>query len=183
MKHTRDDILEAAVHLVDVEGVGVSTAQIAKAAGVSNGTLFHYFPTKQTLIDALYTHLKTAMVDAIGELPGAEPREQMHQIWLRWGQWAISHPAHDRVSRLLRDSGLASPEIQAKTGQQLAPLAAPFSALADAGAFVDLPHDYLAAVVIGQLEQATAMRLSPPQLEVAFDSAWRTIARPAAAER
>jgi AcrR family transcriptional regulator len=33
---------------------GTSTAEIAKTAGVATGTLFHYFKTKEELIDRLY---------------------------------------------------------------------------------------------------------------------------------
>ena len=54
MKHKRSAIIAAAVTLIDREGVGISTARVAAEAGVSNGTLFNYFPTKQALIDSVY---------------------------------------------------------------------------------------------------------------------------------
>jgi hypothetical protein len=47
-------ILAATPTLFHQEGIGVSTGRIARATGVSNRTLFNYFPTKQVLIDALH---------------------------------------------------------------------------------------------------------------------------------
>ena len=37
---------------------GTATARIAKDAGVSNGILFHYFSTKDKLIEAMYFDVK-----------------------------------------------------------------------------------------------------------------------------
>lgn len=37
---------------------GTSTAKITQAVGISNGTLFHHFKTKEDLINSLYLHLK-----------------------------------------------------------------------------------------------------------------------------
>lgn len=46
-------LLEAAARVFHVEGYGATTNRIAKAAGVSIGTLFEYFPNKDALLLAL----------------------------------------------------------------------------------------------------------------------------------
>ncbi len=46
----RQALLDAAAEFVASLGTGASTAKIAKAAGVSEGTLFTYFPTKDDLL-------------------------------------------------------------------------------------------------------------------------------------
>ena len=66
MPDRKSQIITAATSLFLNEGVGVSTASIAKAAEVSNGTLFNTFATRQILIDTIYKDAKTAMF-------GAEP--------------------------------------------------------------------------------------------------------------
>ena len=54
-----DKILEAALQLFTSKGFhGTPTSEIAKTAGVANGTLFHYFKTKEELINNLYLHVK-----------------------------------------------------------------------------------------------------------------------------
>jgi len=87
-EHTPNDILAAALTLFRDEGVSVSTARIAKAAGVSNGTLFNYFPTKQALIDALYTSIKSELAEALVTIPAEGSIEaRMRLLWDRWFAW------------------------------------------------------------------------------------------------
>jgi AcrR family transcriptional regulator len=51
---TEEKILESALNIFVAKGFSASTGEITKAAGVSTGILFHYFPTKNDLIIALY---------------------------------------------------------------------------------------------------------------------------------
>lgn len=49
-------VLKAATHLFSEQGFSATTtAQIAKAAGVSEGTIYKYFASKQTLLNELLT--------------------------------------------------------------------------------------------------------------------------------
>jgi AcrR family transcriptional regulator len=48
----RAAIIEAALPLIMEHGLGVTTRQIAEAAGVAEGTLFNVFPDKNSLIGA-----------------------------------------------------------------------------------------------------------------------------------
>lgn len=55
----REQILASALKLfVEFGFHGTPTGKIAKEAGVSNGTLFHYFATKEELIRELYISVK-----------------------------------------------------------------------------------------------------------------------------
>lgn len=55
----REQILASALKLfVEFGFHGTPTSKIAKEAGVSNGTLFHYFATKEDLIKELYISIK-----------------------------------------------------------------------------------------------------------------------------
>jgi len=50
----REQILTTALKLFAVQGFdGTSTRQIAKEAGIAEGLIFHYFPTKASLLAAL----------------------------------------------------------------------------------------------------------------------------------
>ncbi|MGL4818364.1 MAG: TetR/AcrR family transcriptional regulator [Bacilli bacterium] len=56
-------ILDAAVSLISEQGYEkVSTAQIAKEAGVAEGTIFRYYPTKQRLLEAIFLPAFTRMI-------------------------------------------------------------------------------------------------------------------------
>ncbi|MBC8035052.1 MAG: TetR/AcrR family transcriptional regulator [Chitinophagaceae bacterium] len=55
-------MLQAALHLLVKNGFhGTPTSKIAAQAGVSNGTLFHYYKTKDELVIALYNEIKAEM--------------------------------------------------------------------------------------------------------------------------
>ena len=58
MKEKEQKILDTSLKLFVERGFhGTSTAEIAKTAGVATGTLFHYFKTKEELIDSsIYLH-------------------------------------------------------------------------------------------------------------------------------
>ena len=62
----KQNILDASLKLFVERGFhGTSTAEIAKKAGVATGTLFHYFKTKEELINSLYFHSKESMLNEI----------------------------------------------------------------------------------------------------------------------
>ena len=66
----RDAILAAAAQLVAAQGVGASTAQIAKAAKVAEGTVFTYFETKDALLNALFVRLEERLVGPVAHRSG-----------------------------------------------------------------------------------------------------------------
>lgn len=62
----RRDLLAAALRLFVQHGFhGTPTSKIAKEAGVANGTLFHYYKTKEDLVVSLYIDIKSRMSEYI----------------------------------------------------------------------------------------------------------------------
>jgi Bacterial regulatory proteins, tetR family len=57
-------ILTAATSAVASLGTAASTAKIAKDAGVGEGTLFVYFPTKDDLLSQLYLDLRRTIPES-----------------------------------------------------------------------------------------------------------------------
>ena len=174
MKFTPDEILDAAAQLFDEQGVGVSTAKIAAAAGVSNGTLFNYFPTKQALVDSLYLQLKRELAAALGT-PDGTFEAQVRATWNRWLDWGERSPRSRRVSNLLHHSGLASADAVGEASELLGgPVALLEAGRAD-GRLIDLPVDSLAALIGQQLELALDGSSDPRHRELAFRAMWRSI--------
>jgi AcrR family transcriptional regulator len=176
IQHKPEKILAAAQSVFADEGVGVSTAKIAAAAGVSNGTLFNYFPTKQALIDALYVSIKTNLGEAVGEFDDTEPIEgRMRQVWNRWFRWASQNRDAHLVMNLLRQAGLASAEAQATGNAAILGPVRVLNQAKDSGVLVDLPLEHLAALVQHHLDQAVASELDDRQAELAFHVLWNGI--------
>ncbi len=177
-EHKPETILKAAVTVFRSEGISVSTARIAEAAGVSNGTLFNYFPTKQALVDAVYLTIKSEMAGAIGEFsPEDSLQNRMFHVWDRLLRWVRSHSDEHLVANLLGQSGLVGPQTQIE-GNEL--FGAPLALLEEAksaGILVDLPLEYLGALIQHQLSQATASGLNDDEAEVAFAVLWNGITR------
>lgn len=53
----REELLDGAFQLLAERGYAISMREIARALGVSTGTLYHYFPGKQELFIQLVQHL------------------------------------------------------------------------------------------------------------------------------
>ena len=91
----KDKIFDAALNLFTTKGFhGTPTSEIAKTAGVANGTLFHYFKTKEDLINNLYLNVKNDMVEE--SVNGIEKIEslklKLEFLWSKTIQWAMSNP-------------------------------------------------------------------------------------------
>ena len=178
MEHKPAEILGAARSVFLERGVGASTAKVAAAAGVSNGTLFNYFPTKQDLIDALYVSIKTDLADAVGDFDDTEPIDRrLRQVWDRWFAWASEHRDAHLVMKLLHQSGLASAEAQVAGNAAVVGPIRVLGEAKDAGMLVDLPLEHLAALIQHHLDQAVASELDERQSDVAFHVMWNGIHR------
>ncbi|WP_175426575.1 TetR/AcrR family transcriptional regulator [Azospirillum brasilense] len=107
----RSAILAAAAHWVAEEGLSARTAKIAKSAGVAEGTIFNYFPTKDDLLNELYVALK-ASLDAMQA--GFRQREdrpgRWEMIWNAYVDWSVGNDAKRRALRQLRVSETITPE-------------------------------------------------------------------------
>lgn len=89
-----DKILAAALKLFVAYGFhGTPTSKIAVEAGVSNGTLFHYFKTKDELVVSLYTSIKEELnaylSNKIGE--GVSFKEKFRRLFIHSQEWATAH--------------------------------------------------------------------------------------------
>jgi AcrR family transcriptional regulator len=99
----RNALLTAATNAVALAGVAASTAKIAKDAGVAEGTLFIYFPTKDDLLNRLYLDLKSDLRDFLtADHPvDASIQEQIQHLWSRFIDWGASNPDKRRALRQL----------------------------------------------------------------------------------
>jgi AcrR family transcriptional regulator len=72
---TRRRILDAALACFLEAGYEQTTvARIRELSGVSNGTLFHRFPTKESIADALYLESMASFQDGLWRLLARQPR-------------------------------------------------------------------------------------------------------------
>jgi AcrR family transcriptional regulator len=107
----RRQLLERATDLFGTHGYDeLSMAKIARAAGVSKPLLYHYFPTKRQLFEAVLSqaaeeHLERVTVDIDGERP---PGEQLSDSLDAYLQWIEEH--RETYENLMRSAGI--PEVR-----------------------------------------------------------------------
>ncbi|MDP9802906.1 TetR/AcrR family transcriptional regulator [Acinetobacter calcoaceticus] len=106
----RDSLLEAASELIAQLGTGASTSKIAKAAGVSEGTLFTYFPSKDDLINELFIEIEGELADSIlAPYPlDASARDRLFMVWNRLIEWGLNHSTARKALRQLKVSDLVT---------------------------------------------------------------------------
>jgi AcrR family transcriptional regulator len=82
-RRTVERILEAATRVLSEHGYdGASTNRIAKAAGISNGSLYQYFPNKDAILIAVLDRFADRLADRLG----AEIEATMRLPWQEAGR-------------------------------------------------------------------------------------------------
>lgn len=95
MKEKEQKILDAALQLFVEKGFhGTSTAEIAKTAGVATGTLFHYFKTKEELINSLYHYTKETMFSQLQDhfKENTPLKDNLKELWCKFIHFSIKNP-------------------------------------------------------------------------------------------
>lgn len=103
----QEQILKAALKLfVEFGFHGTPTSKIAQEAGVSNGTLFHYYKTKDELVVALYIYIKTNLTACIdsNQVEGETIKATFKRMFLSSMYWAIENPIEFRFTQQFHSS-------------------------------------------------------------------------------
>ncbi len=117
----RNAILSAATQVFAERGLGAPTSAISQAAGVAEGTLFTYFPTKDELINALYREIKLELADAMmSNFPRrAAIRNRFQHVWDRYVIWGVNNPEQQKVLQQMTGLGRAHRRVQARRNHAL----------------------------------------------------------------
>jgi AcrR family transcriptional regulator len=105
---TRQKLLQAAAQVFLAHGLGGASMDLVRQqAGVSNGSLYHHFPTKSQLADALYAQtlrdFHAVLMQPI--LGRASARSGVKGMVRAFTDWVVAHPVQARLLHELRRSG------------------------------------------------------------------------------
>ena len=95
MNEKEQKILDTSLKLFVERGFhGTTTSEIAKSAGVATGTLFHYFKSKEELIDRLYVYTKESILEAAeGDYHDEKTfKDNVKSLWLNFVCFGIQEP-------------------------------------------------------------------------------------------
>lgn len=178
----RDALLAAAARTFASQGLGASTATIAKEAGVSAGTLFVYFETKTVLINELYISLKTEMgrIATAGLADNMTPREQLRLMWDNWISWATAEPERQRALAHLSVAEDLNAQSHQAVGEAYAGIARLLQKITGNGPMQNAPLGFV-TTLMSAIADATINDLikypdpSGTRSALAFDAMWRAL--------
>jgi AcrR family transcriptional regulator len=145
----RDAILKAATDLVAAAGIGAPTAQIARQAGIAEGTLFTYFPTKDALLNQLYLDIKASLVEAIltGYPAGGTVQERTRHLWDRLIDWGATLPERRKAMRQLTVSDRVTEATRRQANAAFREVHAMMEASFHRGAMAAVGADFVGALL------------------------------------
>jgi len=178
----RAAILEAATRVIVTQGLGATTAGIAKEAGIANGSLFTYFDTKTELLNELYLELKRELAAiSLHKLPSdAELRDQMYHIWKSWSEWAVSSPNKRRALAQLTVSDEITAATRAEGAKAMVKIFELVERCRAMGALRKVPPAFAGALINAASEATMDFMVQDPanakkHCKAGFEAVWRMI--------
>lgn len=185
MPEKSEQIINAAIDLFSKEGLGVNTGKISAKAGVSVGTLFNYFKTKQDLIDGVFLSIQKDFADALlGDVPETMPAYDLLQhIWNTYIHWSIKNSQKYETIQVLESSKTLSDSAKETKSRMFSYVRKNFEVSIRKKEILDTSIELLYSVIGGQLKGVTefAMRekLKGKKLQELIDTGflvnWRGI--------
>ncbi|KQW30252.1 hypothetical protein ASE36_21790 [Rhizobium sp. Root274] len=175
-------ILSSALQLIAEQGLGASTADIAKRAKLPHGSVFTYFETKADLLNALYLELKQELAGVILEdLPyDDKPRAQLEHLWLAWTAWGMANPSSRRALAQLSVSDQISDGSRNAAFALAAPAIGLLRSVSSTGALTNVSENYVNAIVEALVSATIDYMLAYPKegnatQKAGFELLWRAI--------
>jgi len=182
-RDTRDRILDAASRLFNERGFdGTSVAEVLSAAGVRSGSLYHFFPGKEALAEAVLARcadrLREALLDP-AEAAATDPLERVFALLALWRRGVEQGAAggSDPTGLLAAELAARRPAIGRLAESHAARLAARVRGWLDAAGPrlpAEVDRDELAGFVLTVVEGATSQSRAASSLEP-FDRAVRQL--------
>lgn len=109
-------ILTATIEVLASRGLTAPPAEIASKAGVAEGTIFRYYPTKDDLLNAVFFHLKEQVSSATKQSfpASASLEDRARSAWNDQVDWGIGHPEASKALQILSASNRITPETRDK---------------------------------------------------------------------
>jgi len=178
----RNAILDALTQTIASKGVSASTLAVAKMAGVSEGTIFKHFVTKDELLNSLYAELKLEIADALmsGFPRRLSVRSRLQFIWDRYVTWGSEHYVKFRALQQLNLwDGLTDTAKTAGT-QQFESIRHIYRDAMEQRLWRPISEQLVGATITAFSEMTVAMIQSNPEMhseymETCFEMLWSSL--------
>lgn len=175
-----------AVVAVVIEGglANVSISKIAKRAGVSPGTIYLYFSSKEELLQQTYLDIKTSFFNTMMEAAATEEHSdgKIRAMWFALFDFVVAHSNDFLFSEFVGAAHLIDAASQAQIEKHTSKATAILRAAIKDGTIEDAPLDSIQAVLMApavQLARSAAWGQKPVKralMRDTFDMVWRGLA-------
>ena len=156
---------------------------VAKRAGASTGIIYHYFPSKDDLIRALYLHVKATLGAflAEGHISGVPVDQLFGRVWMNAYRFYRTHQQEMRFLDQYESSPYRMPSSEVEAGLRQDPnfvlLADVFRPKSSGGSLKDLPVEALWELSVGVAGRLAkrAIPLEPEILEQVAAACWEAV--------
>ena len=180
----RTAILDATLTLISEHGFhGTAMSKVASEAGVSAGIIYHYFDSKDDLIDELYITVKRDSAKAMLENYDADQplRAQIRQIWGNIFRYFIKHSRESAFLEQYTNSPYYRPQIDAEVSEYYMPVVGCFERAQQEMIIKDFPEAVITTLTVdvasslAQKQAAGLIDLTDELVEQIIDALWEAI--------
>ena len=180
----REAILQAMLELVAERGFhDAPMSLVAKRAGASAGIIYHYFPSKDELIRALYLHVKAKMGEFLveGQVAGMTAEQAFKRVWMNAYHFYRTHQQETKFVDQYENSPYCGPSSEAEAlvrqDQNIASLIHLFRPRSAGGPLKDLPQEAISELSLGVASRLAkrAKPLDTDMLEEIAAACWKAV--------
>lgn len=181
MKDKKSAILNATLELITTNGIHATPmSEVAKQANVAAGTIYHYFESKNVLINELYASLKQKMGEALlrDDNPAASVKERYFRFWTNLYQFFVENPKEFDFLENYAQSPVVSEEVKKENEVHYNPVIIFLAEGIEKGVLRDMPVELMTALVYGNVVSTAKLHLyggfavQPAHLQQAMQASW-----------
>ncbi len=187
MNEKYERIIQVSLKLFNEVGIhNTPTSKIAKEANVATGTLFHYFKTKEDIINAVYKDSKESLVITIQKdiLQSDNVIEAAKKMFMASLRWSVNNPMRFRFFRTYGNSIFISKQTKEDELAKFGFLTTLIESGQKQGFFKQMPVELMFNALYGLVTQFMNFYSENPErisnendIENAFTIIWDTLKR------
>ncbi|MEH0155533.1 TetR/AcrR family transcriptional regulator [Limibacter armeniacum] len=177
-------VLNAALELIVENGFhGTPMSKVAKQANVAAGTIYHYFESKEEMIDTLYTTLKEEMGNALlrDDDTSLDYKERFYAFWQNLFLYFTQNPKEFVFLEQYANSPLISKSIKEDNVKHYLPVIQFLEEGIKLGILREMDSKLMTSLLYGNIISTAKLQLvedyqiSPELMNQAINSCWDSV--------
>ncbi len=181
MRDKKAAILNATLDLITTNGIHATPmSEVAKQAGVAAGTIYHYFESKNELINELYGTLKQQMGSALMRNTDSVTsiKDRFFRFWINLYEFFVQNPREFDFLENYAQSPVVNESVKKENEIHYQPVIVFLAEGIQKGVLRDMPVELMTALVYGNVVATAKLHLyggfsmQPSYLQQAMQASW-----------